>query len=180
MEQSQVWEADDSLLCSDGFEFISENSWKYLQFIVCRLWAQEHAVWNLNCWWDWSVRTCICYRWTRRLMNNAERIRTLSCFPTFHFFSWYWTRIRLSFATYDVFINTYQHFSCCSRGFVLNMYLRPWNHALILEKIRVAEFIKQFCALYGVPGFISLFPRAHHWSRSWATRVRFTSLQPIS
>jgi hypothetical protein len=56
-------------------------------------------------------------------------------------------------------------------------YLRSWA---LLEKLPIAQPLKNFPAFYGTRRFITVFTRALHWSLSWANSIQSTPSHPIS
>jgi hypothetical protein len=49
----------------------------------------------------------------------------------------------------------------------------------LFEKLVAFQVVKKFLAFYGTRMFITTFIRAHHWSLSWASRIRYTSIYPV-
>jgi hypothetical protein len=60
-----------------------------------------------------------------------------------------------------------------------NGQLTPWNRVL-LEKLSVAQLLKNFPTFYGTQMFVTVFTRALHWSVSWASWMLSILCHPIS
>jgi hypothetical protein len=64
-------------------------------------------------------------------------------------------------------------------GIHWNLQLTHWSRVLI-EKLTIAQLVKNFCAIYGTRSFITVFTRARHWSPFWARWIQSTSSKPLS
>jgi hypothetical protein len=64
-------------------------------------------------------------------------------------------------------------FKMCPRNVT---YSRSWA---LLEKLPVAQPLKNFPTFYGTRRFITVFTRALHWSLSWARSIHSISLRSI-
>jgi hypothetical protein len=51
---------------------------------------------------------------------------------------------------------------------------------VLLEKLPVAQLLKNFPTFYGTRKFITVFARALHWSLSWARLIQYIPPHPIS
>jgi hypothetical protein len=64
----------------------------------------------------------------------------------------------------------------------LTDWLTDWPawSTVLLEKLTVAQLVKEFPALYGNRSFITVFPRRRHWSLSWARWIQCAPSHPSS
>jgi len=51
--------------------------------------------------------------------------------------------------------------------------------SIVLEKLIVAQLVKNFPAFCGTRRFVTVFTRTRHWSLSWATWIQSLPLQPV-
>jgi hypothetical protein len=61
-----------------------------------------------------------------------------------------------------------------------NWLINSMKSRVIVEKLAVAQLVKEFPAFYGTRRFISLFRTASHLSLSWARSIQSAPSRPVS